>query len=347
MPLEFGLFDVMQADPLRDCSLHEVLCSRLADLGLADQLGFAAAFCAERHFTPVCQCPAPGPWLGAASQWTSRMRLGVLAYTLPIHPPVQLAEEIAMLDQLTGGRLDVGFGLGHRVEELIALGVDPGERIGLFQERLTIIEGLWTGHAVAVDSDRHLIRDAAIHPLPVQKPHPPLWYAGTDPGAVHWAASRGMSVAIGFRPSRDLVQTSDAFHAGREEFRAARGDSTAGGRLALMRHAYVADSDEQALAEMTDDLDRLGAHGRTEDSRDERRAHAAEAAHRLIAGEVYLAGGPGTVAAMIGRARDSLGFDLFLADLYGAGIDAERIHRTMRHLAGPVRDSLHATAGAT
>jgi hypothetical protein len=155
-----------------------------------------------------------------------------------------------------------------------------------------------------------------------------------------------MSVAIGFRPSSDLVQPADAFHAGREEFRAERGDASAGGRLALMRHAYVTDSDEQALAEMTEDLVRLGGvHGHGEGSRAERRAHAAEAAHRLIAGEIYLAGGPGTVAAMIGRARDLLGIDLFLADLYGAGIDGERIQRTLRRLAGPVRDALHATAG--
>jgi alkanesulfonate monooxygenase SsuD/methylene tetrahydromethanopterin reductase-like flavin-dependent oxidoreductase (luciferase family) len=346
MPFELGLFDVMQADPLRDASLHEVLQSRLVDLSLADELGFVAAFCAERHFTPVCQCPAPGPWLGAASQRTSRMRLGVLAYTLPIHQPVQLAEEIAMLDHLTGGRLEVGFGLGHRVEELIALGVDPGRRIDIFQERLTIIEGLWTGAAVAVESEHHLIRDAAIHPLPVQQPHPPLWYAGTDPGAVHWAASRGMSVAIGFRPARDLVQTAGAFHAGREAFRAERGDTAAGGRLALMRHAYVADSDERALTEMTHDLLRLGAHGQGEGSRADRHAQARELARRHIDDELYLAGGPETVAAMIGRARDTLGIDLFLADLYGAGIDTERIHRTMRQLAGPVRDGLRVAAGA-
>src|SRR4051794_16927730 len=107
MPFDLGLFDVMQADPLRNLSLHEVYRSRLDDLELADELGFSVAFCAERHFTSVCQCPAPGAWLGAASQRTSRMRLGVLGYTLPIHQPVQLAEEIALLDQLTGGRLDV------------------------------------------------------------------------------------------------------------------------------------------------------------------------------------------------------------------------------------------------
>lgn len=347
MPFELGLFDVMQADPLRDLPLHEVFQARLADLELADELGFAVAFCAERHFTPLCQCPAPGAWLGAASQRTKRMRLGVLAYTLPIHQPVQLAEEIALLDQLTGGRLEVGLGLGHRPEELVALGVDPQQRIDIFQERLTIIEGLWSGGAVSIESDHHRIRDAAIHPLPVQTPHPPLWYAGTDPVATNWAGSRGMSAAAGFRPTRDLTQAAAAFHAGREEFRAARGLDASGGRFALMRHVYVADSDERAFAEMTDDLRRLGARNdHSEGDRADRKEQAARAAKRLVADEVYVAGGPETVADAIQRTRAALGIDLFLADVYGAGMDPERIQQTMRHLAGPVRDALNSAVSA-
>src|SRR4051794_22745785 len=176
MPFEIGLFDIMQADPLREPSIHEILEVRLADLALAEELGFAVAFCAERHFTPVCRCPAPGVWLGAASQRTSTMRLGVLGYTLPIHQPVQLAEEVAMLDQVCAGRLEVGLGLGHRVEELIAVGVDPSRRIDIFQERLAILEGLWSGGQVSIDSEFHKLENAAIYPIPIQSPHPPPWY---------------------------------------------------------------------------------------------------------------------------------------------------------------------------
>ena len=343
MPFDLGLFDVMQADPLRNCSLHEVYRARLDDLELADALGFSIAFCAERHFTPHCQCPTPGAWLGAASQRTSGIRLGVLGYTLPIHQPVQLAEEIALLDQLTGGRLEVGLGLGHRPEELVALGVDPNRRIDIFQERLAILEGLWSGGQVTIDSEFNRIQGAAIHPLPVQTPHPPLWYAGTDPGAVNWAASRGMSVALGFRPTRDLTQAAAAFHAGREEFREKGESSVQPGRLALMRHAYVAESDQRAFVEMCDDLYRLGARNSAEAGNT---AQAAAAAKRLVDEEVYITGGPETVAAAIQNARHKLGIDLFLADVYGAGMDSARIQQTMRHLAGPVHDLLNAAVPA-
>ncbi len=343
MSFELGLFDVMQVDPLRNLSLHEIYGARLDDLELADQLGFTFAFCAERHFTPLCQCPAPGVWLGAASQRTSRLRLGVLGYTLPIHDPVLLAEEIALLDQLTGGRLEVGFGLGHRVEELIALGVDPARRIDIFQERLAILEALWSGGQVTIESEFSRIHDAAIHPLPVQEPHPPIWYAGTDPGGVNWAASRGMSVALGFRPIRDLKQAAAAFHAGRAEFQASNGPAALPGRLALMRRTYVAESDERAFAEMSADIERLGAvTGDGKGEAVERKERAAESAMRLVADEVYIAGGPQTVARAIRQAREQLEIDLFLADVYGGGIDPQRVRQTMRHLAGPVCALLNA-----
>src|SRR5690606_37952044 len=105
---------------------------RLDDLAAADELGFDVAFSAERHFLPHHVIPSATTWVAAATQRTSRMRLGMLGYTLPIRQPVQLAEEVAMADQLSGGRLEVGFGLGHRVEELVALGVDPENRVRIF-----------------------------------------------------------------------------------------------------------------------------------------------------------------------------------------------------------------------
>ena len=129
MPIRLGLFDIMQVDPTDPADTAEVYRRRLDHLALADELGFAVAFTAERHFMAEYRCPAPCAWLGAASQRTRRIRLGVLAYTLPLHPPVALAEEVAVLDQLTGGRLEIGLGLGHRPEELVAVGVDPARRV--------------------------------------------------------------------------------------------------------------------------------------------------------------------------------------------------------------------------
>ncbi|MEA2511041.1 MAG: hypothetical protein QOJ59_528 [Thermomicrobiales bacterium] len=344
MSVSFGLFDIMQIDPTDPAGHAEVFRRRLDDLGYADEVGLDAAFTAERHFMGHYRSSAPTAWLGAASQRTSRIRLGVLAYTLPLHSPVRLAEEVAVLDHLSGGRLEVGLGLGHRPEELVAIGVDPTQRIPIFQERLAIMQALWSGGQVTLDSEHNTLRDVVIHPTPLQEPHPPLWYAGGAPGAANWAGSYGMSLAVGFAPLRDLVPATAAFKAGRLARRDLSDDQPAPGegRIALMRHLYLAESDERAKAEMTDDLYRLHTLHQAvdESSRPERRGAAAEEADRLIRDEIYVAGGPETVARAIAFAHRTLGIDLFLGNPYAAGIDDERVRRTMYLLATDVRRAL-------
>ncbi len=343
--IDLGLFDIFQIDPT-DASDHAtVYRRRLDDLALADELGLSVAFTAERHFLAHFRCPAPGAWLGAASQRTRRMRLGVLAYTLPLHSPVLLAEEIAVLDHVSGGRLEVGFGLGHRPEELVALGIDPAQRIPMFQQRLAIIQALWSGGQVSIESPFDTIRGVVINPLPLQVPHPPLWYAGTNPAAAGWAGSFGLNLALGFAPTQALQPASNTFIAGREKRRSQPqdGPQAPGGRIALMRHVFLADDDQRAHAEMVDALIRLEASQQTagEGSRPDRRASAAEEAERLVREEVYMAGGPETVARAIHAARQALGFDLFLANIYTPAITQDQTRRMLHLLAGPVRDCLH------
>lgn len=345
-PLHIGLFDIMQVDPVLQESPSEMFARRLDDLALADELGYDIAFCAERHFLAAHVIPSATAWLAAASQRATRLRLGALGYTLPIRVPVQLAEELAMLDQLTNGRLEVGFGLGHRVEELVALGVDPEERVSIYQERLALLEALWSGGVVSFEHDDTRLREVAIHPLPAQSPYPPLWHAGTEPLAAHWVGSQGMGLAVGFRPTEQLRPAVAAWHAGRnlagEELRETW-PARPTGAVALMRHVYVAESDEQAMREIRDDLVRLGELNDANRQRGlaERKAEAEVHAQELIETEVMIAGGPETVASAILKSRDLLLLDLFLANVYAAGVDKERIRRTLRLLAGEVRERVN------
>jgi alkanesulfonate monooxygenase SsuD/methylene tetrahydromethanopterin reductase-like flavin-dependent oxidoreductase (luciferase family) len=293
---------------------------------------------------PHYRSAAPSVWIASAIQRTSHIRLGVLAYTLPLHAPARLAEEIAVLDHLSGGRIEVGFGLGHRPEELAALGVAPEERIPIFQERLAVIEALWSGGQVSLQSDHHHLTDVAVHPLPLQLPYPPLWYAGGDAGAARWAGAHGMSLAVGFAPNDRLLPATKAFRAGRavrfsqedEQEEMLPGE----GRIALMRHLYVAESDERARHELIDDLARLHAHDNPDEPAAWLRETAAADLDKMIADQVYIAGGPETVAAAIRSARDELGVTVFLANPYGAGIDGERVRETMKLLATDVRNAL-------
>ncbi len=344
--LRLGLFDIMQVDPVLKQEPGEMYRRRLDDLVVAEEAGLDAAFVAERHFLRQHVTPSATAWVAAASQRASRMRLGMLGYTLPIRQPVQLAEEIAEVDQICGGRIDVGFGLGHRVEELVGLGVDPDNRIRMFQERLAVMQALWSGGQVSVDGNGVTIKEVGIWPLPHQEPYPPLWFAGTEPVAAHWMGSRGLGLAVGFKPTEQLTGAVAAWRAGcvaqPEEMRAVMPDRPLGS-LALMRHVYVAESRERALEEITDDLVRLNdavSPGNGEGGRADRRREADEKAEQLIAANVMIAGGPDDGAAMIRSEREKLGFDLLLANIYAAGVEQERVQRTMRLLARSIRERL-------
>lgn len=343
MTMALGLFDIAQIDPTDPDDSYAVYGRRLDDLALADEVGLTYAFTAERHFLATYRCPAPTAWLGAASQRTSAIRLGVMANTLPIHSPVRLAEDIAVLDHLTKGRLDVGLGLGHRVEELVAMGVDPAKRIDIFQERVAIMQALWNGGQVTIESEFDTLKDIAIHPLPLQEPYPPLWYAGGATGATSWAGSHGMSLAIGFRPLRDLVPATAGFKAGRQalEETLEEGETMPPAKIALMRHVVLADTTERARTEMIDTLVMLHApHGPAEGSRGNRRAEAAAEAERLLQQEIFIAGGPEDVAKDLLFAHKALDVDVFLANIYAAGIGDDQVRRTIRLLAGPVQEQL-------
>lgn len=352
--MQLGLFDIFQVDPLNQATHGEVYQQRLDDLTLADELGFEVAFVAERHFMSNYRCPAPGPWIGAASQRTTRLRLGVLAYTLPIHAPAALAEEIAVLDHLSDGRLEVGLGLGHRPEELVALGVDPATRIPAYQERLAVMRALWSGGQVTLETTLTRVHEVAIHPLTLQQPHPPLWYPGTDKGAAAWAASQGMNLAVGFASDDRLRPATEAFALGRRGRRLAAeqaGEPVPATRIALMRHVYVAESDERAHAEMTDDLMRLhetvrGNQDEQEGSRPDRRAEAEASLADMLQNQVIIAGSPETVAATIQESGTALDLDLFLANVYVTGIETERVHRALRLLGNEVGPRLAAAGQA-
>ena len=347
-PLKLGLFDIMQIDPVLGHDVSTMLAGRLDDLAYADDLGFDIAFAAERHFMPQYAAASVTAWLGAASQRTRRMRLGAMAYTLPIKAPVELAEDIAILDILSNGRLEAGFGTGHRVEELVALGVDPARRIPAFQERLALLKALWSGGQVTFERGDIRLREALVSPLPVQEPHPPLWYAGTEPVAAQWMGANGLGLAVGFKPTAQLVPTVAAFTNGRTSRAAelvAVDPPRPSGAIALMRSVIVGESDERVRKDVIDDLLRLDAFvkgDQEEGSRADRRQAARDQFDSMMAADVMIAGSAETVAAAIADCRKQLRFDLFLANVYAMGADTDRIRATLAALAGPVRERLAA-----
>src|SRR5499426_1807172 len=132
----FGLFDWIDRGK---APLHQLYEERLQLLEAADAAGFTGYHLAEHHATPLGMAPSPALFLTAAAQRTRRIRLGPLVYLLPLYNPLRLIEEIAMLDQLSGGRLELGVGRGVVPYELRYHGIEPDDTRAMFDEALAVL----------------------------------------------------------------------------------------------------------------------------------------------------------------------------------------------------------------
>lgn len=332
--LEFGLFDIFQVDPNRPTA--EILHEHIGHLRYADELGLDYLFIAERHFMPFYRAATPGLILANLAATTKNARMGVLAYTLALHNPILLAEEISALDHLSGGRLEVGIGLGHRPEEIAGLGLPAEHRQAIFLENVVIMRQAWDGQPFDFDGALHHVRNVYVDP-PLQKPHPPIWYAGGDPQAAAWAGRNGASLAVGFRPDTALQSAVDTYRAETPPPDAPRQ------RIALMRNAYIAERTDQAREEIVDDLMRLGRNPVASASGDEGveseplpRDEAERQVESMVRDQVMYAGGPEEVAGAISKSLATLGSNVFLANVHFMGVDDARVRRSIRLFAEDV-----------
>src|SRR4051812_8210573 len=187
---EFGVFDSFD---LGDAGPGQVMTERLEFAAEAERLGFDHYHLAEHHATPLSVCPSPNLFLSALTQRTSRIRMGALVYVLPAYDPFRLAEEIATLDQLSGGRLDCGVGRGISPYELSVLGGAAERSKDIHPEALGAIT-----QALAPGRMRHrgpLLRsyDAELSVRPLQRPYPPLWYPSSNTASAEWAGHHAIN----------------------------------------------------------------------------------------------------------------------------------------------------------
>jgi alkanesulfonate monooxygenase SsuD/methylene tetrahydromethanopterin reductase-like flavin-dependent oxidoreductase (luciferase family) len=186
----FGIFDSFD---LGESSPGQVIASRLDFAVAAEAAGIGHYHVTEHHGTPLSVCPSPNLFLAALSQRTTTMRMGALVHVLPAYEPLRLAEEIATLDQLTHGRLDVGVGSGISPYELAYFGIDAAEARDRYTETLAAVTG-----ALAAGRLTHrgvLLRDYDVELSVgcVQRPHPPLWYASSNTRSAEWAAASNVN----------------------------------------------------------------------------------------------------------------------------------------------------------
>ena len=161
---------------------------------VADGAGLRALWVAEHHFHRGGVCPSPPVLLAAAAARTQRLRLGAMVSVLPFHDPVRLAEQYAMVDRLSGGRLDLGVGSGYIAEEFDGFGTDPATKRARFEENLDRLLAAFRGEPVRRPPES--LGTHRLNVAPVQRPHPPIWVAVQRREAVPFVARQGRSIAL-------------------------------------------------------------------------------------------------------------------------------------------------------
>lgn len=240
MGLEFGIFDHLDRN---DLPLREYYEQRLKVIEAFDRHGFYAYHVAEHHFTPLGMAPSPSVFLAAIGQRTTRLRFGTFVYALPVHHPLRVLEEICMLDHMSGGRLEIGFGRGSVPFEISYYGQNAAERQQIYAERLDLILKAFTVPTLTWNGRYDQFDNVPMEFAPLQKPHPPLWYGAHSPDSAERAARKGLNIV-----TNDMPANARAIVARYRDIWGQTQNASELPKMGLVRFIVVADSDDAALA---------------------------------------------------------------------------------------------------
>ena len=179
--MKFGVFDHVDRG---SSSLAELYESRLKLAEIYDRSGFYAYHVAEHHATPLGMACVPGVLLSAIAQRTKRLRFGPLVYILTLSHPLRILEEICMLDQISGGRLELGVGRGVSPYEVGYFGVDPQTSSKIYTEAYQIILQGLQSREINFEGEVFKLKNVPVAMECLQKPHPPIWYGLSHPNEV-------------------------------------------------------------------------------------------------------------------------------------------------------------------
>jgi alkanesulfonate monooxygenase SsuD/methylene tetrahydromethanopterin reductase-like flavin-dependent oxidoreductase (luciferase family) len=214
--MKFGLFYELAVPKFTGKTEEQVYREALAEIELADRLGLDGVWMVEHHFMrEYSHSSAPDMFLAAASQRTKRIRLGHAIFLLPFWHPVRVAERIATLDILSGGRVEFGVGRGFSPKEYDTFGVRMEDSRTLVDEAMEVIMRCFGEERVVHEGKHFKVADCEVLPKPLQKPHPPIWTAAVSSETYDMAAARGWGVLAGpFKPGFMVMQDLERFKAG-------------------------------------------------------------------------------------------------------------------------------------
>ena len=238
--MQFGVLTLVDTLANGTMSAEEKYAQVIEEAVFAEQLGFDTFWIGEHHFSNYI-CPNPVPLLCAIASRTKRIRLGTGVALAAHHDPVHMAEDYAMLDVISGGRVDLVLGRGIYLQGYRGFNQPYDEARPRMEEAVEIIRGAWTQRPFQYDGRFRHVEPIDLQPRPVQQPHPPIWIGGgRGPDSVNYAADQGLHLAM---PS--VLQPAAGFKGLAESYRARlvqNGRVPRDFQLSAGQHTYIADS---------------------------------------------------------------------------------------------------------
>lgn len=300
--MKFGILQFFSW-PERRVALPTVYARALERIEIMDRAGYDAVWITEHHFSDYSVCPSI-PVMGAhVAARTKRLRIGTGITLAAFYHPLRLAEEVALLDILSGGRVNWGAGRGFDAREFRTFNVPMEESLERFHEAVDIVVKAWSSERLTYHGRHFSFEDVEVLPKPLQQPHPPMWVAAGSPDAVGWAASCGYSILTG--PHSTFTEAGELWSVYRRELER-HGHSMEGRELPHARLMAIAPTDAEAAA-----VARSGAQWLLKTYIDPKQFGEVDPLQRYI-DSVVIHGTPERVLDQILRLHEEIGLDYLI-----------------------------------
>jgi alkanesulfonate monooxygenase SsuD/methylene tetrahydromethanopterin reductase-like flavin-dependent oxidoreductase (luciferase family) len=339
MDLEFGLFDTFgESNPDDLTAAYE---EHIADAALIERLGYKYYFFIEHQNARFPVITSPTVYLTGVARATSTLRIGAMVFQLPMHHPIRLAQDVAMADCLSHGRIEFALGYGTRLPEFKPWFLDYGHRREIGLEIMDVVQLAWSRKEVTYKGEYFQFENAVVQPHPHQKPHPPIWIGGHSPTSIAYAVEKRFHFAQNLDAEKTIAAKFQLFRDQWAERRA--GEPLP--RTMLVRHVHVAETDAAARNEaehyMLEGL--LGESGvaRALSLKEEEKTPEMLEMARLfletsksyqfwIDEGLALVGSPDTVARRLREQQALCGHEIFLAQHQITSMPRDLVQRSMR-----------------
>ena len=340
--IEFGLFDPLHGHEFSSANPADVYDEHIRHVQQAEQLGYKYYFIIEHQTASVSHMTCPTVYLTAVAQHTSSIRFGPMIFPLPFYHPIRLAQDVAMLDHLSRGRVDFGMGLGTSPHEFTRWAMQYTERRERSEEAMDVILRAWTEETVTHSGKYWEFDEALPQPRPYQQPHPPVWVGAHTAPSFDYAAKHNFHVA----------QNIDVDPVIRENFEYWRKEWEAQNHVGpmprsfLTRAVHVAETDAKAREQAEPGLlvslsagselirdSRIGfgtreGYGRASEL-DRVFQGMATSYDFWIDNGLAFVGNPDTVARQLEDSRKRLGYDTFCGNFHFGPMDSALVEKSI------------------